>query len=108
MSRSYSKYVPLWGANWKRVSEKDDKKEWHKKMRGKFKSQIFNEVEVPNVNKNEVSNKWMMRKDDSPIRIHHSLVKNVIEKDFNDDLMKGYIQRDSYKKATSVKYKARK
>lgn len=31
MSRSYSKYVPLWGSNWKRISEKDDKKEWHKK-----------------------------------------------------------------------------
>ncbi len=29
-------------------------------MRGKFKSQIFNEVEVQNVNKNEVSNKWMV------------------------------------------------
>lgn len=73
MSRSYSKHVPLWGSNWKRISEKEDKKEWHKKMRGKFKSQIFNEVEVPNVNKNEVSNKWMMRKDDGPIRIHHSI-----------------------------------
>lgn len=108
MSRSYSKHVPLWGSNWKRISERDDKKEWHKKMRCKFKYQIFNNVEVPNVNKNEVSNRWMMRKDDSPVRVHHLLVKNIIEKEFNDALMKGYIQRDSYKKATSVKYKARK
>lgn len=31
MSRSYSKHVPLWGSNWKRISEKDDKKNGIKK-----------------------------------------------------------------------------
>lgn len=108
MSRSYSKYIPLWGSNWKRVSEKDDKKEWHRKIRRRFAYQIFNEEEMPYVDKNDVSNKRMMRKDDCPIRVHRSLAKNVIERDFNEDLMKGYIERDSYKKATSVKYKARK
>lgn len=108
MSRSYSKYIPLWGSNWKRVSERDDKKEWHRKMRRRFAYQIFNEEDVPYVSKEDVSNRHMMRKDDGPVRVHRSLLKNVIEREYDDDLMKGYIERDSYKKATSVKYKARK
>lgn len=104
MSRSYNKNAPIWGLNWNRKSEKEDKKEWHKKIRKVFKTLIKNEEDTPFVDKREVSNKYLMNKDDGPQRINRTLMKNEIEA----ELSKGWLLEDTKKKMTSLKYRSRK
>lgn len=108
MSRSYSKYINSWGRNWKRVSEKEDKKEWHRKFRRKMDYLCNKGEEDPFVHIHDVSNRYMMRKDDSPKKIKRIHLKRVVQEELEKDMQYGWFNEKTKEKVYSLKYRSSK